>query len=196
MLTGERVVLFLDKDALRWGEAWRDTIDLSLASVPFFFTILNTDARTSGVYLVQYHGGADRTRLVFEQYVCFTVTRSGIGSAGEPRDRARTSSFKAATPATFTPSMRDRERCCSGIPRGEPCLRQYSGLPLGQRPDGRRGLRVRYWNQPAHISVNGQRDVSVVSRNTILTFVLPLRRGLEGTWAIVSTQTRGSHVKQ
>ena len=37
MLTGEQLVLFLDKDALNWGDAWRDKIDSSLASVAFLY---------------------------------------------------------------------------------------------------------------------------------------------------------------
>jgi DNA repair ATPase RecN len=40
MLTGEPLALFLDKDALKWGEEWRDTIDASLASVAFFIPVL------------------------------------------------------------------------------------------------------------------------------------------------------------
>ena len=40
MLTGEVLDLFLDKDAIKWGEAWRDKIDASLASVAFFIPVL------------------------------------------------------------------------------------------------------------------------------------------------------------
>ena len=31
MLTGERLELFLDKDAIKWGEVWRDRVDTPLA---------------------------------------------------------------------------------------------------------------------------------------------------------------------
>lgn len=40
MLTGEPITLFLDKDAIRWGEDWRATIDTSLASVAFFIPVM------------------------------------------------------------------------------------------------------------------------------------------------------------
>jgi len=40
MLTGETISLFLDKDALEWGEKWRDKIDSNLASVAFFIPVL------------------------------------------------------------------------------------------------------------------------------------------------------------
>ena len=40
MLTGETIELFLDKDALEWGDDWRDKIDASLASVAFFIPVL------------------------------------------------------------------------------------------------------------------------------------------------------------
>lgn len=40
MLTGEEIDLFLDKDAIEWGEKWRDKIDTSLASVGFFVSVL------------------------------------------------------------------------------------------------------------------------------------------------------------
>lgn len=33
MLTGESMDLFLDRDAIEWGEIWRDRIATSLASV-------------------------------------------------------------------------------------------------------------------------------------------------------------------
>lgn len=40
MLTGEAISLFLDKDALAWGEDWRDKIDSSLSSIAFFIPVL------------------------------------------------------------------------------------------------------------------------------------------------------------
>lgn len=40
MLTGERLELFLDKDAIKWGDEWKDKIDSSLASVAFFIPVL------------------------------------------------------------------------------------------------------------------------------------------------------------
>jgi hypothetical protein len=40
MLTGENINLFLDKDAIEWGERWRDKIDNSLTSVGFFVAVL------------------------------------------------------------------------------------------------------------------------------------------------------------
>ena len=40
MLTGEALELFLDKDAVKWGEAWRDKVDTSLASVAFVISVL------------------------------------------------------------------------------------------------------------------------------------------------------------
>lgn len=40
MLTGESLNLFLDKDAIPWGEGWRDQIDSGLASVAFFVPVL------------------------------------------------------------------------------------------------------------------------------------------------------------
>ena len=40
MLTGEPLSLFLDKDAIEWGEKWREKIDSTLASVAFFIPIL------------------------------------------------------------------------------------------------------------------------------------------------------------
>lgn len=40
MLTGEKIDLFFDKDAINWGENWRDRIDESLASVAFFIPVL------------------------------------------------------------------------------------------------------------------------------------------------------------
>jgi hypothetical protein len=40
MLTGEPLSLFLDKDAIGWGEKWRDEIDSNLASVGFFVPVL------------------------------------------------------------------------------------------------------------------------------------------------------------
>jgi hypothetical protein len=40
MLTGEALNLFLDKDAIEWGEKWREKIDSSLASVAFFIPVL------------------------------------------------------------------------------------------------------------------------------------------------------------
>lgn len=40
MLTGERITLFLDKDAIEWGERWRQRIDEGLSSVAFFIPVL------------------------------------------------------------------------------------------------------------------------------------------------------------
>lgn len=40
MLTGETISLFLDKDALSWGDDWRDKIDANLASVAFFIPVM------------------------------------------------------------------------------------------------------------------------------------------------------------
>jgi hypothetical protein len=40
MLTGEKINLFLDKDAIEWGENWRETIDQNLASVAFFIPVM------------------------------------------------------------------------------------------------------------------------------------------------------------
>lgn len=40
MLTGETIELFLDKDALEWGDKWRDKIDDTLASVAFFIPVI------------------------------------------------------------------------------------------------------------------------------------------------------------
>jgi hypothetical protein len=40
MSTGESLKLFVDKDAIRWGDDWRAHIDDSLASVAFFVAIL------------------------------------------------------------------------------------------------------------------------------------------------------------
>jgi len=40
MLTGDKISLFLDKDAIAWGEDWRDKIDSSLASIAFFIPVI------------------------------------------------------------------------------------------------------------------------------------------------------------
>ena len=40
MLTGETIELFLDRDSIDWGNAWRDKIDGSLATVAFFMPVL------------------------------------------------------------------------------------------------------------------------------------------------------------
>ncbi len=40
MLTGETISLFLDKDALSWGDDWRNKIDSSLSSVAFFIPVM------------------------------------------------------------------------------------------------------------------------------------------------------------
>lgn len=40
MLTGEKITLFLDKDAIEWGENWRNKIEDSLESVGFFVPVL------------------------------------------------------------------------------------------------------------------------------------------------------------
>lgn len=40
MLTGEPLDLFLDRDAISWGEDWRNKIDSSLASVAFFIPVM------------------------------------------------------------------------------------------------------------------------------------------------------------
>jgi len=40
LLTGEPLTLFIDKDALEWGDKWRDKINLSLAKGTFFVPIL------------------------------------------------------------------------------------------------------------------------------------------------------------
>jgi uncharacterized coiled-coil DUF342 family protein len=40
MLTGEKIDLFLDKDAISWGEDWRNKIDDSLASIAFFIPVI------------------------------------------------------------------------------------------------------------------------------------------------------------
>ena len=41
MLTGEEISLFLDKDALEWGDNWREAIDSNLASVAFFIPVMS-----------------------------------------------------------------------------------------------------------------------------------------------------------
>jgi hypothetical protein len=40
MLTGETISLFLDKDAIKWGEEWRDKVDSSLSSIAFFISVI------------------------------------------------------------------------------------------------------------------------------------------------------------
>ena len=40
LLTGESIKLFLDKDAIEWGENWRNKIDDNLSSVAFFIPVM------------------------------------------------------------------------------------------------------------------------------------------------------------
>ena len=40
MLTGDKLALFLDRDAIKWGEAWHEKIDSNLASVAFFIPVM------------------------------------------------------------------------------------------------------------------------------------------------------------
>ncbi len=40
LLTGEPLTLFLDRDAIKWGEDWQSKVDSSLASVAFFIPVL------------------------------------------------------------------------------------------------------------------------------------------------------------
>lgn len=40
MLTGESIDVFLDRDALEWGNAWQEKVDESLATVAFFVPVL------------------------------------------------------------------------------------------------------------------------------------------------------------
>ena len=40
LLTGETISLFLDQDAIKWGEDWRDKVDSSLASIVFFIPVM------------------------------------------------------------------------------------------------------------------------------------------------------------
>jgi hypothetical protein len=40
LLTGESIELFLDRDNLQWGEAWREKIEKTLAAVAFFIPVL------------------------------------------------------------------------------------------------------------------------------------------------------------
>ena len=40
MLTGEKIELFLDKDAIEWGDKWRDEIDGGLGTVAFFIPVI------------------------------------------------------------------------------------------------------------------------------------------------------------
>lgn len=40
MLTGDTIRLFLDRDALEWGDNWRQEVDESLASIAFFIPVL------------------------------------------------------------------------------------------------------------------------------------------------------------
>ncbi|MCP4680168.1 MAG: toll/interleukin-1 receptor domain-containing protein [Deltaproteobacteria bacterium] len=40
MMTAERIELFLDKDALTWGDNWREKIDEGLASIAFFIPVM------------------------------------------------------------------------------------------------------------------------------------------------------------
>lgn len=40
MLTGESLALFLDRDAIEWGQDWRGEIDAGLSSVAFFIPVL------------------------------------------------------------------------------------------------------------------------------------------------------------
>lgn len=41
LVTGESIDLFLDRDAIQWGDKWRDKIDDSLSSVAFFIPVLS-----------------------------------------------------------------------------------------------------------------------------------------------------------
>ena len=40
LLTGESINLFLDKDAIKWGDIWKGKIDDSLSTVAFFIPVL------------------------------------------------------------------------------------------------------------------------------------------------------------
>jgi|GEM_PF-636425 len=40
MLTGEPISLFVDRDALSWGDNWRDLVDSRLVSVAFFIPVM------------------------------------------------------------------------------------------------------------------------------------------------------------
>ena len=40
MLTGEKIELFLDRDAIEWGSKWRDEIDEGLGTVAFFIPVI------------------------------------------------------------------------------------------------------------------------------------------------------------
>lgn len=41
LLTGSELNLFVDRDALEWGETWRDRIDTSLAQTTFFIAVIS-----------------------------------------------------------------------------------------------------------------------------------------------------------
>jgi TIR domain len=40
LITGEAIEIFLDRNALSWGDNWREKIDLSLASILFFVPVI------------------------------------------------------------------------------------------------------------------------------------------------------------
>lgn len=39
MLTGEQLELFIDRDQIKWGDVWRESINAGLASVAFFIPV-------------------------------------------------------------------------------------------------------------------------------------------------------------
>jgi hypothetical protein len=66
MLTGDALVLFLDRDALKWGDEWRNKVDESLAGIAFFIPLMTP----------RYFLSAECRREL--QFVARVATRAGV----------------------------------------------------------------------------------------------------------------------
>jgi hypothetical protein len=60
MLTGESIDLFLDRDSIEWGDAWREKVDASLATVAFFIPVLSPRYFQSAECRREFHAFATR----------------------------------------------------------------------------------------------------------------------------------------
>jgi len=70
LLTGESIHIFLDKDAIKWGDVWLDKIDQGLASVACFIPVLTPSYFQSHHCRRELRGFADHaTKLGYKQLV-------------------------------------------------------------------------------------------------------------------------------
>lgn len=87
MQTADVIDLFLDRDVIDWGEAWKDRIDISLASVAFFVPVVTPRFFKSVECRRELKSFADRARALGVRELIMPILYVDVPDLRVPQER-------------------------------------------------------------------------------------------------------------